>query len=444
MKKLVILGGGESGVGASILGKKKNWEVFLSDKGKISEKYKSVLNQHQILWEEGNHSEEKILQADCIVKSPGIPDTAEIIRKAKEKGIEIISEIEFGYRYTNGKIIAITGSNGKTTTTSLTYHILKEAGLDVAVGGNIGKSFAQMVAEEDKPYYVLEISSFQLDGITSFKPHIAILLNITPDHLDRYDYKMENYTASKFRITENQDENDYFIYDEDDEVICNYLKINNIKATKMPFTMEKEIQQGAYSLNDKIEIMTDYQAFEIEVESISLNGKHNVKNTMAASVASRLLSVRKESIRESLKGFVGAPHRLEQVKVCEGITYINDSKATNVNSVFFALDTMKTPVVWIVGGVDKGNDYTSLLPYVQEKVKGIVCLGLDNRVIIQSFANIIADIKEAKTMEDAVKFAREMASSGDTVLLSPACASFDLFQNYEDRGNQFKKEVEKI
>lgn len=444
MKKLVILGGGESGVGASILGKKEGWEVFLSDKGKIAPKYQEVLNTHQIQWEQETHTHERILQADCIVKSPGIPDTAEIVRKAKEKGIEIISEIEFAYRYTKGKIIAITGSNGKTTTTSLTYHILKEGGLNVGVAGNIGKSFAQMVAEDDKEYYVLEISSFQLDGIVSFKPHIAVLLNITPDHLDRYDYKMENYVASKFRITENQTPSDYFIYDADDPVITQWLENNEIKAQKLPFSMEKEIKQGAYSLNDKIQVMTNNQTFEIEVETMSLKGKHNVKNTMAASVSSRLLEVRKESIRESLRGFVGEPHRLEQVKTVEGVAYINDSKATNVNSVFFALDTMKTPVVWIVGGVDKGNDYSPLLPYVHEKVKAIVCLGVDNRVILQSFGNVIPNMVEARSMEEAVKYAHQFAVSGDTVLLSPACASFDLFQNYEDRGNQFKKEVEKL
>ncbi len=444
MKKLVILGGGESGVGASILGKKEGWEVFLSDKGKIAPKYQEVLNTHQIQWEQETHTHERILQADCIVKSPGIPDTAEIVRKAKEKGIEIISEIEFAYRYTKGKIIAITGSNGKTTTTSLTYHILKEGGLNVGVAGNIGKSFAQMVAEDDKEYYVLEISSFQLDGIVSFRPHIAVLLNITPDHLDRYDYKMENYVASKFRITENQTPSDYFIYDADDPVITQWLENNEIKAQKLPFSMEKEIKQGAYSLNDKIQVMTNNQTFEIEVETMSLKGKHNVKNTMAASVSSRLLEVRKESIRESLRGFVGEPHRLEQVKTVEGVAYINDSKATNVNSVFFALDTMKTPVVWIVGGVDKGNDYSPLLPYVHEKVKAIVCLGVDNRVILQSFGNVIPNMVEARSMEEAVKYAHQFAVSGDTVLLSPACASFDLFQNYEDRGNQFKKEVEKL
>lgn len=444
MKKLVILGGGESGVGASILGKKEGWEVFLSDKGKIAPKYQEVLNTHQIQWEQETHTHERILQANCIVKSPGIPDTAEIVRKAKEKSIEIISEIEFAYRYTKGKIIAITGSNGKTTTTSLTYHILKEGGLNVGVAGNIGKSFAQMVAEDDKEYYVLEISSFQLDGIVSFRPHIAVLLNITPDHLDRYDYKMENYVASKFRITENQTPSDYFIYDADDPIIAQWLENNEIKAQKLPFSMEKEIKQGAYSLNDKIQVMTNNQTFEIEVETMSLKGKHNVKNTMAASVSSRLLEVRKESIRESLRGFVGEPHRLEQVKTVEGVAYINDSKATNVNSVFFALDTMKTPVVWIVGGVDKGNDYSPLLPYVHEKVKAIVCLGVDNRVILQSFGNVIPNMVEARSMEEAVKYAHQFAVSGDTVLLSPACASFDLFQNYEDRGNQFKKEVEKL
>ncbi|WP_404811581.1 UDP-N-acetylmuramoyl-L-alanine--D-glutamate ligase [Capnocytophaga canimorsus] len=444
MKKLVILGGGESGVGAAILGKKKHWDVFLSDKGKVATKYAEVLNQHTIRWEENKHSESEILSADCIIKSPGIPDTVEIIKKAKEKHIEIISEIEFAYRYTKGKIIAITGSNGKTTTTSLTYHILKESGLNVGVAGNIGKSFAQMVAEDDKEYYVLEISSFQLDGITSFKPHIAILLNITPDHLDRYDYKMENYIASKFRITENQTEDDYFIYDIDDPIIAQWLEKNEIKSQKIPFSIEKKLNKGIYSLKDIIHMNIDNQTFEIEVKEMSLKGKHNVKNSMAASVSSRLLKVRKESIRESLKGFVGEPHRLEFVKTVEGITYINDSKATNVNSVFFALDTMKTPVVWIVGGVDKGNDYSPLLPYVHEKVRAIVCLGKDNSPILKSFGNVIDNIVETQSMEEAVSLSKQFAKNGDTVLLSPACASFDLFKNYEERGNEFKKEVEKL
>ncbi|VEJ19270.1 UDP-N-acetylmuramoyl-L-alanine--D-glutamate ligase [Capnocytophaga canimorsus] len=444
MKKLVILGGGESGVGAAILGKKKHWDVFLSDKGKVATKYAEVLNQHTIRWEENKHTESEILSADCIIKSPGIPDTVEIIKKAKEKHIEIISEIEFAYRYTKGKIIAITGSNGKTTTTSLTYHILKESGLSVGVAGNIGKSFAQMVAEDDKEYYVLEISSFQLDGITSFKPHIAILLNITPDHLDRYDYKMENYIASKFRITENQTENDYFIYDIDDPIIAQWLEKNEIKSQKIPFSIEKKLNKGIYSLKDIIHMNIDNQTFEIEVKEMSLKGKHNIKNSMAASVSSRLLKVRKESIRESLKGFVGEPHRLEFVKTVEGITYINDSKATNVNSVFFALDTMKTPVVWIVGGVDKGNDYSPLLPYVHEKVRAIICLGKDNSPILKSFGNVIDNIVETQSMEEAVSLSKQFAKNGDTVLLSPACASFDLFKNYEERGNEFKKEVEKL
>lgn len=444
MKKLVILGGGESGVGAAILGQKKGWEVFLSDKGKIAEKYAEILNKYHIDWEDNTHTEEKILIADCIIKSPGIPENVPIVKKAKEKGIEIISEIEFAFRYTKGKIIAITGSNGKTTTTSLTYYILKNAGLNVGVAGNIGKSFAQMVAEDDKEYYVLEISSFQLDGITSFRPHIAILLNITPDHLDRYEYKFEKYIESKFRITENQSENDYFIYDIDDPVIKEWIKNNKIKAQQLPFSIEKEVKQGAYSLNDKIHVMIDNQTFEIEVETMNLKGKHNVKNSMAASVAANLLKVRKESLRESLKGFVGEPHRLEQVKVVEGVTYINDSKATNVNSVYFALDTMKTPVVWIAGGTDKGNDYSPLLPYVHEKVKAIICLGKNNEAIIRSFGNIIEHIEETQDVSQAVLLAKKYAKSGDTVLLSPACASFDLFQNYEDRGNQFKKEVEKL
>lgn len=444
MKRLVILGGGESGVGTAILGKQKGWEVFLSDKGSLKPHYRETLNKEGIQWEEGTHTEEKILSADVIMKSPGIPDKAPIIKKAHEKGIAVISEIEFASQYTDSLIVGITGSNGKTTTTLLTHHIFKEAGLQVGLGGNIGYSFAELVATENPPYYVLEISSFQLDGIEHFAPHIAVLLNITPDHLDRYDYKFENYINSKFRIAMNQTENDYLIYDADDEVITQWLSTHTIKSKLIPFSIEKELPQGAFLKDNKIYIMLENQTTEIDVEEISLRGKHNIKNTMAASVAARLVNIRNNSLRESLKGFKGAPHRLEEVKVVEGVTYVNDSKATNVNSVFYALDTIKTPIVWIVGGQDKGNDYNSLLPYVHEKVRAIVCLGVDNSPIIQSFHNTIGTLVETRSMDEAVKLAQGFAQEGDTVLLSPACASFDLFKNYEERGDLFKAAVQKL
>jgi len=444
MKRLVILGGGESGVGTAILGKQKGWEVFLSDKGSLKPHYRETLNKEGIQWEEGTHTEEKILLADVIMKSPGIPDKAPIIKKVHEKGIAVISEIEFASQYTDSLIVGITGSNGKTTTTLLTYHIFKEAGLQVGLGGNIGYSFAELVATENPPYYVLEISSFQLDGTEHFAPHIAVLLNITPDHLDRYDYKFENYINSKFRIAMNQTENDYLIYDADDEVITQWLSTHTIKSKLIPFSIEKELPQGAFLKDNKIYIMLENQTTEIDVEEISLRGKHNIKNTMAASVAARLVNIRNNSLRESLKGFKGAPHRLEEVKVVDGVTYVNDSKATNVNSVFYALDTIKTPIVWIVGGQDKGNDYNSLLPYVHEKVRAIVCLGVDNTPIIQSFYNTIGTLVETRSMDEAVKLAQGFAQEGDTVLLSPACASFDLFKNYEERGDLFKAAVQKL
>ena len=444
MKRLVILGGGESGVGTAILGKQKGWEVFLSDKGSLKPHYRETLNKEGIQWEEGTHTEEKILLADVIMKSPGIPDKAPIIKKVHEKGIAVISEIEFASQYTDSLIVGITGSNGKTTTTLLTHHIFKEAGLQVGLGGNIGYSFAELVATENPPYYVLEISSFQLDGIEHFAPHIAVLLNITPDHLDRYDYKFENYINSKFRIAMNQTENDYLIYDADDEVITQWLSTHTIKSKLIPFSIEKELPQGAFLKDNKIYIMLENQTTEIDVEEISLRGKHNIKNTMAASVAARLVNIRNNSLRESLKGFKGAPHRLEEVKVVDGVTYVNDSKATNVNSVFYALDTIKTPIVWIVGGQDKGNDYNSLLPYVHEKVRAIVCLGVDNTPIIQSFYNTIGTLVETRSMDEAVKLAQGFAQEGDTVLLSPACASFDLFKNYEERGDLFKAAVQKL
>lgn len=444
MKRLVILGGGESGVGTAILAKQKGWSVFLSDRGALKPQYRDILSRQNIDYEEGSHDEARILAADCIMKSPGIPDKADIIKKAREKHIPIISEIEFASQYTQSTIVAITGSNGKTTTTLLTHHIFKEAGLEVGLGGNIGYSFAELVAHSNPPYYVLEISSFQLDGIEHFAPHIAVLLNITPDHLDRYDYKFENYIASKFRIAMNQTANDYFIYDADDPVINDWLANHPLKPKCIGFSIEKELSEGAFLKDNKIHIMLENQTTVIDVEEISLKGKHNIKNTMAAAVAARLVNIRNASLRESLKGFQGAAHRLEEVKVVEGVTYINDSKATNVNSVYFALDTIKTPIVWIVGGQDKGNDYNSLLPYVHQKVKAIVCLGVDNTPILQSFYNVIDNMVETRSMEEAVKMAQRFATAGDTVLLSPACASFDLFKSYEDRGDQFKAAVAKL
>ncbi|MDO4880325.1 MAG: UDP-N-acetylmuramoyl-L-alanine--D-glutamate ligase [Capnocytophaga sp.] len=444
MKKLVILGGGESGVGAAVLGKEKGWDVFLSDKSLLKQKYKEELNAINVRWEEGKHTEEEILSANCIIKSPGIPDKVELIQKAKEKGIEIISEIEFAYRYTKGKIIAITGSNGKTTTTSLLYYILKNAGLNVGVGGNIGYSFARMVAQEDKEYYVLEISSFQLDGIKTFKPNIALLLNITPDHLDRYDYKMENYIASKFRITENQTEEDYLIYDADDPITKEEIQKRNIKAQIIPFTLEREVKQGAYCLNNEITSIINNNTMNMSANELTIKGKHNVKNAMAATIGAQLVNIRKQTIRENVTGFKGVEHRLDFVREINNVRYINDSKATNINSVYFALESMSDNVILILGGQDKGNDYNILIPFVKQKVKAIICLGLDNEKIKQTFQSIVPQIIETKSMIDAVTNSHNLAKAGDTVLLSPACASFDLFTSYEDRGNQFVECVKNL
>ena len=440
--KLVILGGGESGTGAAVLGKQKGWEVFLSDKSPLKEVYKKELDAKGIRWEEGQHTESEILSADCIIKSPGIPHKVPIVQQAKAKGIEIISEIEFASRYTDAKIIAITGSNGKTTTTTLVYHLLKEAGLSVGVGGNIGYSFARLVAQEPKEYYVLEISSFQLDDITSFHPHIALLLNITPDHLDRYNYEFQNYIDAKMRITEFQQAVDYLIYDADDPVTVQEINKGQVKAQLLPFSLEKTFERGAWSLDEKnMYVNVNQNIFEMSTKDLTIKGKHNLKNAMGATMVAKLLNVRNENIRNSLMTFQGVPHRLEFVREVEGVRYINDSKATNVNSVYYALDSMEEGLVWIVGGQDKGNDYTSLIPYVSKKVKAIVCLGLDNQKIIQTFQSIVPTIIETHSMEDAVQVGRGLSQEGDTVLLSPACASFDLFQSYEDRGNQFKHYV---
>ncbi|WP_264512528.1 UDP-N-acetylmuramoyl-L-alanine--D-glutamate ligase [Flavobacterium sp. N1719] len=444
MKRLVVLGGGESGVGTAILGQKKGYEVFVSDFGAIKQNYQDVLTQYNIPWEDNQHTEDLILNADVVMKSPGIPDKAPIVKKLVEKGIPVISEIEFAYPFTDAITIGITGSNGKTTTTMLTYHLLKEGGLNVGLGGNIGKSFAWQVAEENYDCYVLELSSFQLDGIVNYKPHIAIITNISPDHLDRYEYKYENYIASKFRITMNQTEENFLIYDNDDEAISNWLNNNKIKAKQIPFSITEVMQEGAY-LNDKtMEININQEEFMMETAQISLEGKHNLKNAMAATSVAQLMRIRKQTIRESLSNFQGVEHRLEKVLKIQNVQYINDSKATNVNATFFALESMTTPTVWIVGGVDKGNDYTELMALVNEKVKAIICLGVDNKKIIDAFGNIVDMMVEVDNMRDAVNTAKHIAEKGDTVLLSPACASFDLFENYEDRGRQFKDAVRNL
>lgn len=444
MKRLVVLGGGESGVGTAILGKKEGYEVFVSDFGRIKDNYREVLKINEIKWEDEKHTEELILNADVVMKSPGIPEKAPIVKKLVEKGIPVISEIEFTVQFTNAKTIGITGSNGKTTTTMLTYHLLKQAGLNVGLAGNIGKSFAWQVAEENFDVYVLELSSFQLDGIITYKPNIAVITNISPDHLDRYDYKYENYIASKFRITMNQDENDYLIYDNDDEAISNWLQNNKTKAKLIPFSLLEKMKNGAFINNDTMEITINNEEFAMKTTEISLEGKHNMKNAMAATSVAQLMKIRKETIRESLSNFQGVEHRLEKVLKIQNVQYINDSKATNVNATFFALDSMTVPTVWIVGGVDKGNDYSELMSLVREKVKAIICLGIDNRKIIDAFADVVDMMVEVDNMRDAVNTAKHIAEKGDNVLLSPACASFDLFQNYEDRGNQFKAAVRNL
>ena len=443
-KKLVVLGGGESGVGTAILGKQKGYEVFVSDKGEIAEKYKEVLLHNNIDFEEKQHSETKILKADVVMKSPGIPDNVALIVKLRENNIPVISEMEFTQQFTNATIIGITGSNGKTTTTLLTHHILKNAGLDIGVAGNIGDSFALQVANENRKNYVLEISSFQLDGIEKFNSHISILTNITPDHLDRYDYDFNKYIASKFRITKNQKETDNFIYDADDEAINNWLKKNKTKAKLVPFSLVKELSFGAYLKDETIIININKENIHMPLSTLSIKGKHNTKNAMAATMAAQLLKVRKETIKESLASFEGAEHRLEKVAKIKDVEYINDSKATNVNATFYALECMDKQTVWIVGGVDKGNDYSDLLPLVREKVKAIVCLGLDNDKIKNTFSNVVDIIVETAGAEEAVKVSEKLSERGDAVLLSPACASFDLFENYEDRGRQFKKAVRNL
>lgn len=443
-KRLVILGGGESGIGTALLGKKEGYDVFVSDFGSLKEKYKNVLIHHEIAWEEGGHSADKILNANLVMKSPGIPETVSIVQQLLESGIPVISEIEFADHFTQAQTVGITGSNGKTTTATLVYELLKQGGLDVALGGNVGTSYAGLVASEDHENYVLEISSFQLDGIDKFRPHIAILTNITPDHLDRYNNDFSAYTASKFRITMNQTEDDYFIYDADDSVITEWMQEHPVRAQKMPISIYKKYDQGAYIENEQITININNKPFTMPIASLGLQGTHNLKNAMAASTVATLLQIRKDTIRECLENFQAVEHRLENVLKINNVMYVNDSKATNVNATFYALESMETPTVWIVGGVDKGNDYEQLLPLVNEKVKAIICLGVDNEKIVNAFGNVVDMMVETHSMSDAVQVAYRLSERGDTVLLSPACASFDLFENYEDRGRQFKEAIRNL
>jgi len=443
MERLVILGGGESGIGTALLGKAKGYEVFVSDNATIKQKYKDALLHNEIEWEDEKHTESKVLNANLVMKSPGIPDKVPLVKKIREQGIPIVSEIEFASRFTKATLVGITGSNGKTTTATLTHHILKQE-MEVGLAGNIGDSFAKQILEKDYPNYVLEISSFQLDDSVNFKPHIAVITNITPDHLDRYDYKFENYVASKFRIAMNQTKDDYLIYDADDEVINNRLKTHPVQSTLLPFSLKKTIENGAYFDNENIKITIDNNQIIMPTANLTLEGNHNIKNAMAASTVAHLLRIRKQTIRESLENFQGVEHRLEHVLKINKVQYINDSKATNVNSTYYALESMDAPTVWIVGGVDKGNNYEELFPFVNEKVKAIICLGVDNEKLFNTFGSMVEIIVETQFMSEAVKIAYKIAEAGDNVLLSPACASFDLFENYEDRGRQFKDAVRNL
>ncbi|WP_212002296.1 UDP-N-acetylmuramoyl-L-alanine--D-glutamate ligase [Chitinophaga sp. HK235] len=443
--KLIILGAGESGIGAALLGKQQGYDVFVSEGGIIKDNYKQELAVNHITFEEGHHSWDIILNADEIVKSPGIPEKTELMKKVREKGIPVISEIELAYRFSKGKkIIAITGSNGKSTTTALTYHIFKTAGLDVAMVGNIGVSYARQVATAPAEYYVIEISSFQLDDIVEFKPNVAILLNITPDHLDRYDYKMENYVASKFRIAMNQTKEDYFIYCMDDPEIMQHLAQQPIYSTSIPFTIMKPLKEGGFIANEQLQILVDGEPVIMSMYDLALKGKHNLYNSMAAAIAGRTMDIRKEKIRESLASFKSLEHRMEYVATVKGVDFINDSKATNVNSVWFALESIEKPIVLIMGGVDKGNDYSAIRDLVKEKVKAIICMGIDNTPIIEALSKDTPVMINTSSMMDAVREAFQQATKGDVVMLSPACASFDLFKNYEDRGWKFKEAVKAL
>ena len=439
------MGGGESGVGAALLAQQQGYDVFLSDGGNLKDNYRTELQQHQIPFEEGQHSVEKILSADEIVKSPGIGEKNAMVKQIRQKGISVISEIELAFRYKgDSKIVAITGSNGKTTTTALIYHICKNAGLDAALVGNIGYSFARQVSEKPSALYVLEISSFQLDDIKTFRPHIAVLLNITEDHLDRYDYQFSNYINSKFSIIANQTMEDYFIYCEDDEVIMQKIPLINLHTNPLPFSMKHEVKKGAYIKGDQMMLRIQEERVSMSIYDFALKGKHNQYNTMAAGIAAATLGIRKEKIREAVNNFQSLEHRMEFVAMVRGVEFVNDSKATNVNSTWYALESMNKPVVLVLGGVDKGNDYQLIAELVKEKVKAIVCMGTDNKKIIQAFKNIVPVIVETESAKKAVNASFKLATKGDVVLLSPACASFDLFKNYEDRGTQFKNSVKEL
>ena len=442
--RLVILGGGESGVGAAILGKDKGFDVFVSDMGQIADNYQATLVEEGITFESGKHTEDLILNAALVVKSPGIPEKAPLVKALRDKGIDVISEIEFAAQYTDAKLICITGSNGKSTTTMLTYYMLQNAGLSVGLAGNIGKSFAYQVARANFDLYVLEISSFMLDDMYHSRADVAVLLNITPDHLDRYDYKMENYVNSKFRIIQNQTEKDYFIYCQDDEEIMKALGRFDIKAKQLPFTQERSVEFGASLANNEllvINVPNQEEAFEMHIGDLSLEGKHNVYNSMASGLVAKVQELRNQTIKESMGSYVNIPHRLEQVASIGGVNYINDSKATNVNSVWYALESFSTDIVLLIGGVDKGNDYSMLTDLVKDKVKAIVCLGKDTARIHEAFEDHVEVIVNSNSMQDAVVLASHLATKGDTVLLSPACASFDWFKNFEDRGDKFKEAV---
>ncbi len=445
-KRIVVLGGGESGAGAAVLAKVKGFDVFLSDKGEIAKEYTDLLKKWDIPFEQGQHTEELILNADEVIKSPGIPTTAPMVKKLSEQGTHIISEIEFAGRYDTAKKICITGSNGKTTTTSLIYYLLKEAGLNVGLGGNIGKSYAYQVATEHFDYYVLEISSFQLDNCYDFHPDIAIITNITPDHLDRYGYEMENYVKAKFRITRNLKPEDCFIFDSDDEITISHLDKIIIEAKKLPFTQKDKVEQGAYLEDDKIVVKYEDEECDLYLKELALGGKHNIYNSMAAALAAKASGIDNDVIRNSLETFQPIEHRLEPVLSVGGVLYINDSKATNVDAAWYALECQTKPVVWIVGGTDKGNDYDVLKGLVKEKVKAIVCMGVDNHKFHEAFEDIVGkeNIKDTLSAEEAVKASAAFAKDGDVVLLSPCCASFDLFTCYEDRGEQFKKAVRNL
>jgi UDP-N-acetylmuramoylalanine--D-glutamate ligase len=443
-KKIVILGAGESGAGSAVLALKKGFDVFVSDQGQIKDNYKKILENHKIRWEEGNHSEKEILTANEVIKSPGVKEDAPIVAKIREKGIPVISEIEFTGRYAKGIKICVTGSNGKTTVTNLIYHILKKAGKNAAMTGNVGNSFAMAVAEGNYDYYVIELSSFQLDGMFKFKAEVAVLMNITPDHLDRYGYNLQNYVDSKFRITQNQTKSDFLIYWADDPIIKAELSKKNYGMTLLPFSDTKTENMTAYIENKELIIDYQHKTNLMTIHELALKGRHNTYNSMAAAIAGKVLNIRKDVIRESLADFQGVEHRLEPVIKVSGISFINDSKATNVNSTWYALECMETDVIWIVGGIDKGNDYSELFPVVKQKVRAVVCLGKDNKKIMEAFQDKVPTIVETTSMEEAVRSSYYLAKRGETVLLSPACASFDLFNNYEDRGRQFKAAVRNL